>query len=624
MTRGGACVRRLGRGPVALGLAGLVATGLAMAAGPARAEVRALVIGIDAYAAIPPLDGAVNDALAIRAALRDRGVRDLTLLLDQAATRPAVLDAWASMVDRSAPGDLLVMSYAGHGSQEPEHQPGSEADGLDETLLLAGFTPGPPGNADRILDDELAVMLARAAGRRVVVIADSCHSGTVTRAFDPRAGQRKTRFVPTGGIRNDALVPLTLSSAGVAQSGTGAAPGGAAEGGAAEGGAEADDDRSLPHVLFLAGVDDASSVAEVTLNGQPHGALSYAVAQALEGGGDADGDGRITVGEFDAFVREAVRILTDGRQAMQGERGADLGSDSVLVSLIPAAAGSDGSTPTPTPAAEAAWTIETAADPAPAPAPASAPASASASIPQAAPPAPQEGGALVALDLALATGAGLSPAAAGALLDSAASGIRRGLSQTRIVTDPAAADLIWDPATGQVISPLGDIVARLDGATPEAQAVQVLGVAGKWAAIETLKSWPETTRLSLVVSPGDGIHLLGQSVSLSLRGQTLPHLTVMALDPLGGVHLVFPLVGYGDRSDAYAGGRPFDLPMTVTAPTGADHFVALATTHPLPDLWQAVAAMEGQAAGSALVERLATLRARQRIEAGIHGVFTAP
>src|SRR6056297_1233631 len=132
-------------------------------AGPALAERSyGLVIGIDDYAFIPDLYGAVNDAEDIADALAGSGA-EVTLLLDGAATRAAILGAWEGILDRAAPGDRLVVSYAGHGSNEPEHVAGSEEDGRDENFLLAGFAPRGAAAGERIRDDEIAEFLARSA-----------------------------------------------------------------------------------------------------------------------------------------------------------------------------------------------------------------------------------------------------------------------------------------------------------------------------------------------------------------------------------------------------------------------------------------------------------------------------
>src|SRR3954469_141005 len=107
--------------------------------GPGEGQVRALVIGIDAYRHVRPLKGAVPDAQDIEASLRRNGVADVTSLIDDAADRDSVLRAINSLLTRTMPSDLLLLSTAGHGAQEPEHVKGSQPDGMDSVFLLPGF-----------------------------------------------------------------------------------------------------------------------------------------------------------------------------------------------------------------------------------------------------------------------------------------------------------------------------------------------------------------------------------------------------------------------------------------------------------------------------------------------------
>src|ERR1700753_612500 len=98
-------------------------------------QVRALVIGIDAYRYVRPLKGATADARDIADVLLRMGVADLTTLIDDQAARAAVMRDIQGRADRSGPGDLVILSIAGHGAQEPEHVKGSEPDGKDDVFL---------------------------------------------------------------------------------------------------------------------------------------------------------------------------------------------------------------------------------------------------------------------------------------------------------------------------------------------------------------------------------------------------------------------------------------------------------------------------------------------------------
>ena len=108
---------------------------------PPAGEARALVIGIDAYQFEPPLKGAVADARDIEAALRGSGVKDVGSLLDAAADRASVLRSFNDLLSRSQAGDLIVLSIAGRGAQEPEHFKNSQASAREDVFILAGFDP---------------------------------------------------------------------------------------------------------------------------------------------------------------------------------------------------------------------------------------------------------------------------------------------------------------------------------------------------------------------------------------------------------------------------------------------------------------------------------------------------
>ena len=262
--------------------------------------VRGLVIGIDDYAHEKPLRGAVNDAEDISSALREIGVDDLTVLLDGDATRNNIVVQWQALMDRARRGDTLVLTYAGHGSQEKERVAETEPDGKDEVLVLGGFSRKGEGTGERIFDDEIHQWFLDAGrkGLRVIFVADSCHSGTLTRSVDPRAPAQTYRYVPPYELPNDSLeLDLPQGAADTAEAGTG----------------------DLPHVSFLAGSQDHETVPEIPLppgdaNSQPRGALSYMFARAVRGEADDDGDGVLQGRELWRFVRENVRKESGSRQ----------------------------------------------------------------------------------------------------------------------------------------------------------------------------------------------------------------------------------------------------------------------------------------------------------------------
>ena len=92
---------------------------------------------------------------------------------------------------------MVVITFSGHGTYVPDLN-GDEVDGLDEALCP--YDMQTSGAA--LIDDEIhALFAARKPGVRLVLISDSCHSGTVTRAAgaDPDADDvPRPRFMPMG------------------------------------------------------------------------------------------------------------------------------------------------------------------------------------------------------------------------------------------------------------------------------------------------------------------------------------------------------------------------------------------------------------------------------------------
>jgi len=98
-------------------------------------------------------------------------------LLTKAATRAAVLSGITDATRSLAKDDIFLLSYSGHGGQIADSN-GDEVDGNDETWVLYD---------GEVVDDELHDLYTQfKAGVRVVVLSDSCHSGTVTRGFYER------------------------------------------------------------------------------------------------------------------------------------------------------------------------------------------------------------------------------------------------------------------------------------------------------------------------------------------------------------------------------------------------------------------------------------------------------
>lgn len=277
-----------------LALAGAIAVAPGLAQ-PALAATYAVVVGIDDYANFSDLDGAVNDARDISRALKRRGA-DVTTLTDERATRSAVVGAVRSQLAKTSAGDVFVFTYAGHGVQLPEALVGDEADGRDESFVLYGFAQSGPGAAERLRDNDIAMLLRGAPeGVSVLFVADSCHSGTMTRAPIAGGDLGRTRFLDLGEIEDDPLPPPDPLSfqLGLAD---------------------------MPHVVFAAAARDDEQTPEVMIDERRRGALSWSVARAIEGAA-AGGDDKTSLSDFREFVRAQVRAFSGARQTPDVEFG---------------------------------------------------------------------------------------------------------------------------------------------------------------------------------------------------------------------------------------------------------------------------------------------------------------
>jgi len=121
-------------------------------------------------------DGALRtcgkDCLDMKEIAEAQNFEETTVLLNEEANRESVTTAIANAAEKLKSGDMLFLSYSGHGGSVPDES-GDEDDGKDESwCLFDGF----------LLDDELYALWTRfEEGVRIMVVSDSCHSGTMTK-----------------------------------------------------------------------------------------------------------------------------------------------------------------------------------------------------------------------------------------------------------------------------------------------------------------------------------------------------------------------------------------------------------------------------------------------------------
>jgi hypothetical protein len=124
------------------------------------------------------LPGVLNDVASASQLLGGLGFQTQVLKND-AGRASTVLAGIRSAASALSAGDMFVFYYAGHGAQKAS----ADSDEAQDQLLLTFDRP--------IVDDELGACWALFRKHvRIVVITDSCHSGSNVRALDATGASR--------------------------------------------------------------------------------------------------------------------------------------------------------------------------------------------------------------------------------------------------------------------------------------------------------------------------------------------------------------------------------------------------------------------------------------------------
>ncbi len=138
-------------------------------------KCHALIIGNNKYKNFPKLITAVNDAKAVASLLEKEYDYNTYLLID--ATRTDILNAMSKLKKTLSANDNLVIYYAGHGWLDKK---------ADEGYWI-------PVDADKnnevnwISNASITTMLRGMDANHVLLVADSCFSGTLTRGLSIKA-----------------------------------------------------------------------------------------------------------------------------------------------------------------------------------------------------------------------------------------------------------------------------------------------------------------------------------------------------------------------------------------------------------------------------------------------------
>jgi hypothetical protein len=517
---------------------------------PDGGAVRSLIIGIDVYQHVRQLKGAVADALDIEKSLRSMGIGDVTTLINAGASRENIMQAIKDLVQRTGPNDLIVLSIAGHGAQEPETVKGSEPDGIENVFLLPGFELTARGSKQRILGSEFNHFIRQfeSRGAKVLFVADTCHGGGLAREIDPRAEEMSFRQVPTYTLLVDALKPVTDDQ-------------------------ESLTDLDLDKTTFLAAVDRNTKAPEIRIPGIDgfRGALSYAVARAFEGSADDNHDGKVTLKELFANVRQVVYQLSDQRQNIVTKTSPGRPIDRDVVYQLARGITSPGEI-LPKPGLQAPSDVQD-----------------SPAVPRAQAPI-----RLAALDGRTGYFANLKPRDVM-------------IEIVRPIDNP---DLIWDPNSHDVIA-WGDVVAY------NVDSSDLASVIDRTAAVRELKKISAKAPQLLRLTAGDEQHHNDDMVQIELSDVAQRSIVLVNVSGDGTIQLLYPLGT--DQNTASS----FQISLRVREPFGADQVIAITSTDRLSELEQMVSELNRRRAPGALIKSMMRYMPAD-VRVGSIGIFTAP
>ncbi len=508
------------------------------------AETRALLVGAWKFAnpQIPDLKGPENDLAAMDTLMRSEGASDVTVLRNDQVSRTTVETALHALGLRAKPGDWIVFYYSGHGAEAHTAVKGTRDGDLDQFVPLPGFDQMHPDAERFIVDKDFYAWLSRyiPPSVKVLMIADTCHSGTMNRSVDPAL----FHFVPRLAFRGDADVfdlvarPAPQFPAVLPDTDAAAFP-------------MATPDRpDLPNVIFVGAAQD-DQVAwehELPVTGAPsRGFLTYSFEQGLTARSvdgktlvaDANGDGKISVGELAIYLDSQVRGLSGERQKPR----TSFVSGNENLALF-------------------------------------------AQFPARAPLAPQSP----------LPGVFSAQPGAQALLAT-------GDHPWTVATSAAQADFLWDARTGKLVRQTGDTVAQgvtgpaqLRGALEKWRAIGALRPYMNETRAQ-LVIGPQTSGARY--GP-DALVNVALKHAQDLPAST--YVTIFDLTSLGTVQLLYPVEAADGDGKLGPGGAMPVVNTQAVAPYGADHVVALVTAAPPMQFRALLQTLNNQPAAMQVVE----------------------
>jgi hypothetical protein len=525
---------------------------------PLQAERYALLAGISNYQASGiNLEGPQFDVKALAGLLVERhGYRaaNVTILLDQQATRENIVSALRAAVNRLRAGDDLLFYFSGHGASafdrnmqqlSPEIGPDSGAlapYNLDLTSLTAAVGTLIIGRRD------LRPILSRVpAGAQALVVLDACYSENSVKA----AGVLAT--APVRGVNLAARLRDQNAQAGSALEAP-AAP------------ASENEPYPYTNVVAFAAASKNQAALDIgsallsqnwhTVDGKPHGALTNSLLAGLEGAADTNHDGTITYDELFRFIRRDMEKLPHQPQMLAP---ADFPEKRAFVTpgaALPGAIAGPGSSPDSPPP--------------------------SAVLPTSA--------ALTGMTVSLGTVAASPPPRVRVQVENGSAALLSALAALPEVEVVAGAYDLLLRAAGkewEIYDVSGVLVQSLRVDDVRAVAARV-GAEGRLAELRKWSSPKQSFNVKIDVEPeaGDGYQRLrsvlrvGENAKFRIGSERPAYLLLLDIDKQGRVSVLYPGPDPGERARQP---RPVEFVARITLPAGSDELKLIGFALAPPD-----------------------------------------
>jgi hypothetical protein len=155
---------------------------------------------------------AIKNLLVTRFKYKDPGDKSETeefIILDtpEATSKTGIEAGFNKLIGRvrENSGDVVLIHYSGHGSQVPDDDGDETSDRMDETICPSDVQKKDGTGNSHLRDDQIGLWLEQLSKKNpksIVVIFDSCHSGTGTRSGNALSRRLPEEWSPRPQIEN--------------------------------------------------------------------------------------------------------------------------------------------------------------------------------------------------------------------------------------------------------------------------------------------------------------------------------------------------------------------------------------------------------------------------------------